>query len=150
MGPWPSARHRENYLGPSTQQGLAMALQTGCTEIYQPLLLMLLHPKSRCISAACAGGPPCAQVPWLLSWVPFSSGEVRAIPETEARKRDGGCRHTSSRSISYICKGLLGGFAWDGSTRWWAVIPKLPGQGGHAGPATRSCWVPAPATLQSR
>lgn len=86
MGPWPSARHRENYLGPSTQQGLAMALQTGCTEIYQPLLLMLLHPKSRCISAACAGGPPCAQVPWLLSWVPFSSGEVRAVPETEARK----------------------------------------------------------------
>lgn len=61
-----------------------MALQTGCTEIYQPLLL--LHPKSRCISAACAGGPPCAQVPWLLSWVPFSSGEVRAVPETEARK----------------------------------------------------------------
>lgn len=24
--------------------------------------------------------------PWLLSWVPFSSGEVRAISETEARK----------------------------------------------------------------
>lgn len=36
-----------------------MALQPGCTEIYQPLLLMLLHPKSRCTPASCAGGLGC-------------------------------------------------------------------------------------------
>lgn len=59
-----------------------------CRKMYQPLLLILLHPQGRGRFAACAGGPPSAQVhlqePWQRQEPRRGGGDCWAMLAEEA------------------------------------------------------------------